>query len=336
MNIDELKSTIEESYALEVFEVEKIKNVYRIKTEKDILCLKVIKYNLPHFLFILSAIKHLQDKGFKKVPDLINNKNGTDYIKLNNCNAYLTEWINARECNYDNPIELAEASKKLAELHNFSEGFVVTENMQPRVYWYKWPEHFAARKNEILDFRMRINNKGKKSMFDYLYIQGMDEELERADRAIHYLANSKYIEKIDKDKLKGGFCHHDYAHHNVLIDSSGDINLIDFDYCILDTGLHDLGSLLIRKMKNGKWDIGAASYILDSYSSIRKINMEDIPILAAFMEFPQDYWQIGLQYYWENQPWEEDFFIKKLKKFYEDKDEKQDFINEFRELRYKS
>lgn len=333
LNIDKLRQHIAENYGIEAIELEKIKNVYRIKTEKDNYCLKVIKYNVPHFLFILSAIKHLQDKGFDRVPEILRRKDGMDYIQVENYNAYLTKWINARECNYDNPLDISKAAKKLAELHNCSEGFKVTDKMEPRVYWYKWIENFNTRRNEILDFKLRINKKDKYSEFDYLYLQGMEEELKRAARAVENLLKSRYVEKINCDIVKGGLCHHDYAHHNVLMEEDNKINIIDFDYCILDTGLHDLGSLLLRKMKNGKWDMGDCIYILDNYSTVREIKQEDIPILAAFMEFPQDYWQVGIQYYWEKQPWGEDFFIKKLKKIYEDKEEKQDFIDEFRELK---
>lgn len=336
MKIDELKELVESSYGLNVMELEKVKNVYRIKTNEEDYCLKMIKYNFPHFWFILSAIKHLQNKGFDRVPEIIKKNDGVDYVSISNLNAYLTKWIDARECNYDNPIDVSKAAVKLAELHNKSEGFKVTDEMQPRVYWYKWIENFKTRKNEILDFKRRIAEKDKNSEFDYLYLSAMKEELDRADKAIENLVNSAYIEKVKNEIKKSGFCHHDYAHHNVLIEESGRINIIDFDYCILDISLHDLGSLLIRTMKNGKWDLNCSTSIMDSYGSKRKIEKKDIAIMSAFMEFPQDYWQVGIQYYWEEQPWGEDFFIKKLKKIYEDRDEKQEFIDEFKFFKYES
>jgi CotS family spore coat protein len=314
--------------------IEKIKNVYRIRTDGTDYCLKMIKYSFPHFWFILSAIKHLQKNGFEKVPDIICKVDGTDFINLDNYNAYLTKWISARECNYDNPLDVAKASIKLAELHEKSQGFCVTEKMQPRVYWYKWVDNFKTRKDEILDFKKRIEVKEKKSEFDYLYLSKMQDELIRAESSIENLLKSSYFEKVKEDEAKKGFCHHDYAHHNLLIEDSGAMSIIDFDYCILDINLHDLSSLLLRKMKNGKWDVGEGLFILDNYSKVKEINNKDIPIMCAFMEFPQDYWQTGIQYYWEEQPWGEDFFIKKLKKIYEDEEEKQDFLDEFCDLRY--
>jgi CotS family spore coat protein len=205
--------------------------------------------------------------------------------------------------------------------------------MQPRVYWYKWFKNFATRKDEILDFKRIINEKENKTEFDYIYYSVMNEELKRVDKAVENLIKSDYIEKVNEDVFKSGFCHHDYAHHNVLIEENGQINIIDFDYCILDINLHDLSSLLLRRMKNGKWDMNSAAEIIQSYSKIRKVEQRDVPIMAAFMEFPQDYWQVGIQYYWEEQPWGEDFFIKKLKKIIEDREEKQEFIEEFRNIK---
>lgn len=334
MNIDQLKKNLEESYGLKVYTLEKVKNVYRVRTKESDYCLKVIKYNFPHFWFILSAIKHLQNNGFDRIPEILTRVDGMDYISVDNYNAYLTKWISARECNYDNPIDVAVAATKLAELHDKSQNFHVTAQMQPRVYWYKWLENFKTRKTEIFDFKRRIELKQNKSEFDNLYLAAVDEEARRADRAIEHLLASSYFEKVKEEELRGGFCHHDYAHHNVLIEESGAVNIIDFDYCILDISLHDLASLLLRKMKNGKWDLEEAIHIMDNYNNVRALNPKDIPIMAAFMEFPQDYWQVGIQYYWEEQPWGEEFFLKKLKKVYEDSEEKQEFIEEFKELNF--
>lgn len=335
LNTSELKKVIEDNYGLDVTELEKIKNVYKIKCKSGDYCLKIIKYDFNHFWFIINAIKYLQFKGFKRVPELIKKKNGDEYLIFDNIHSYLTPWVNARECNYDNPIDLALASYELAELHNKSEGFKVDSIMRPRIGWFKWIDNYEIRTNEILDFKKRIDNKGTKTEFDQLYIEVMEEELIRAKFAVDNLGESDYISIMKKEIEKHGFCHHDYAHHNVLIEADGTVNIIDFDYCILDSHLHDLSSLLLRSMKNGRWDMDTAKYIIDAYGSVKKIEQCDIPVMAAFMEFPQDYWQVGIQYYWEKQPWGEEFFLKKLKKICDDRDEKQEFIEEFRNLKYR-
>ncbi|MBC2579904.1 CotS family spore coat protein [Clostridium sp. DJ247] len=334
MDICEVISSVNHAYGINVNYIEKIKNVYKIHAEDNQYCLKLIKYDLGHFLFIISAIKHLQNNKFKHIPKITKTKNNKDYIELEGNFAYLTEWIPSRQCNYDNPVDILIAASKLAELHKKSQGFNVGENMNPRVGWLKWLETFKTRGNEILDFRDRIYKKDKKTEFDSLYLSLMDEELSRVEKSIENLIKGNYVELISKHMKKKGFCHHDYANHNILIGINGEVNVIDFDYCILDTHLHDLASLMIRRMKHGKWSIDNALFILEAYNVVNTISTEEIPIMAAFMEFPQDYWQVGIQYYWEKQPWEEEFFVKKLKNFHEDREDKQEFIDEFRFIKF--
>lgn len=329
-----IKERVKEEYSLEVESVEKIKNVYKITTRENKYCLKVIKFEFSHFLFIISAIKHLQNNNFEKIPYIIKNNHCNDYISLENKYAYLTPWVEARECNYSNPLDVAIAACKLAELHKKSAAFNVTDNMKPRVGWFKWLDNFRNKRNELLLFENIIENKEYRTEFDNLYLRSIDEELMRVDKAMDHLLKSDYFNSMRYEVENRGFCHHDYAHHNILIEDDDSVNIIDFDYCILDTHLHDLSSLLIRVMKNGKWDIENSINIIDYYSSIYPVEQTDIPIMAAFIEFPQAFWQLGIQYYIEKQPWEEEFFINKLDKIYEDKDLRQEFVDEFRNKKY--
>jgi spore coat protein, CotS family len=333
LDILEVRKAAQEAYGLKINFIEKIKNVYKIYTLDNQFCLKIIRYDIKHFLFIISAIKHLQNNEFKSIPEIIKTQEGMEYIAVGGNYAYLTKWLTCRECSYDNPVDILIASSKLAELHKKSRGFDVNETMKPRVGWLKWIETFNTRRDEILDFKRRIYKKKNRTEFDNIYLSMMKKELSRAEISIRNLTKSPYLDVMNKEIIGKGFCHHDYANHNVLIDSDGEVNVIDFDYCMLDTHLHDLASLLIRRMKNGKWSIGNALFIIQAYSVINELKKEEIPIMAAFMEFPQNYWQIGIQYYWEKQPWGEEFFMKKLKKIDKDRDQKQDFIDEFRTVK---
>lgn len=69
-------------------------------------------------------------------------------------------------------------------------------------------------------------------------------------------------------------------------------------------------------------------FILDNYSNKIPINEYERYLIFCFMEFPQDFWQIGLQYYVEKQLWGEDFFIKKLHRIVEDSRDRMEFIKE--------
>jgi len=334
LEIEVLKGIIQDNYSLCINNIVKIKNVYKIETKDKMYCLKIINYDFKHFLFIIGVIKHLQANGFENIPRIITNIFNEDYITFNNKYAYLTPWVNSRECNYDNPEELKLSTRKLAQLHNKSLNFKVTPDMKPRIYWLKWIETFRTREKEILDFKRRIGEKERITEFDNNYLKMMKEELERSNRSINNLCNSEYISKMKEEIKHRGVCHHDYAHHNVLLEESGGVSVIDFDYCILDTHLHDLSSILIRSMKGEKWSIQNALFIMDEYNDTNLIYKSDIEVMSAFMEFPQEYWQIGIAYYWEKRAWGEEFFLKKLQKMYEDRVSKQIFIDKFRTIKY--
>ncbi|SHK65123.1 spore coat protein, CotS family [Clostridium cavendishii DSM 21758] len=326
MDIDALRKFIEENYGLEILDLKKIKNVYKIGTLEKDYCLKVIKYDYKHFNFILSAILHLQKNEFKTTPEIIKTKNNRNYISFDYKYAYLTPWIISRESNYDNIVELTNVAIKLSELHKCSEGFNLRYDMKPRIYWFTWLKTFETRGYEILDFKKRISQKANKSDFDKLYLSLMDKEIFRVNESIEMLKEANYIKVMEKEVFKRGFCHHDYAHHNVLIDQSNNISLIDFDYCILDTRLHDLASLVIRSMKDDKWDVEKFKMIIEAYSINSHITDEDIDIMIGFMKFPQAYWQLGIQYYWEQQNYGEEFFIKKLLKYKTDIAPREEFL----------
>ena len=83
-------------------------------------------------------------------------------------------------------------------------------------------------------------------------------------------------------------------------------------------------------MKNGKWNLNNAKDILRVYDHIYAILPEELEVMAAFIEFPQAYWQLGIQYYWEHQPWEEEFFLKKLNRIRLDREERQEFVDQFK------
>lgn len=99
-------------------------------------------------------MKHLQYNNFSKIPQIIPNNKGLDYIKIGDFYGYITEWIEgSRQCNYSNPVEVMMAANKLGQLHEKSKDFYITENMKPRIGWFKWPKTFQTRKDEILDLK---------------------------------------------------------------------------------------------------------------------------------------------------------------------------------------
>lgn len=310
-----LKNIIEREYDIEVKEIKKIKNTYRINGDEG-YCLKIINYNYPHFYFILNCIRHLKSRRVESILEILENKNKKEYIKIGDKYAYMTRWIKSSISDFDN-IELIEKiGFEVSNMHIKSRGYSILEKSKPRIYWGTWINVFETRVKEIYDFQNRINQKVYKSKFDKLYLENIKKEIEEANEAIKLLEKSKYL-KIMREKVKEmGFCHHDLENHNILVDMNNEIKFIDFDYCILDSNLHDVASLIwrINRYSNGDIKIKTKS-LLEGYERNLKISNEEKEVMRAFLKFPNDFWQRGLQVYWEQQPWEEEILLGKLEEY---------------------
>lgn len=335
MEFDRLKCIIEDNYGLSPVKIEKIKNIYKITCDNRTYSLKVIPYSKERLNFILGAYKHLIEKGLYEVLDIIRTKDGCDFIEIDNGYAYLNKFFDSRTVSYDNPFELSLSAKALARLHKFSQGFKINEKMDIRALWGLWPLNFKNKERDILSFKKEIINKKEKTDFDLGYLSLIDDEVVSIEQSLERIINSNYESLMKEEVVLEGFCHHDFAHHNVLINNNLDIKIIDFDYLILDSHLHDLSSLIIRKMRYNKWSIEDALFIMKSYNSEYRIKDEELKVMGGFMQFPQDFWQVGIQYYVEKQPWGENFFNKKIEKIYLDRDGKASFINKFDKISYK-
>ena len=81
-DINEIKDIVEENYGINIKSISKVKNSYNVKADEGEYCIKNIKYDFPHFNFIISAIEHLQKRQFKTIPEILPNKLGNKYIKI--------------------------------------------------------------------------------------------------------------------------------------------------------------------------------------------------------------------------------------------------------------
>jgi CotS family spore coat protein len=328
--MEELRKIVKNYYGLEVLNIEKVKNAYKIKTPHGDKCFKASKYDFKQFDFIINAILHLIENGYENVVAIDPTLEGKNYIKCDKGFGFLCDWIDSREASFENPIELKMCIEALSRLHLASMGFKYKINSSIRNQYGKWISRFKKRCDELLYFKAILSEKRKHSEFDSMYLKYFENHYKQALKAISDLQGSEYVKISEKHLSYAGFCHHDTANHNFLITSELKIYLIDFDYCIFDTYIHDLGSIIIRNLKYGNWNLDKMEDILEIYNENIEISKDELYLLFCFMEFPQDFWQVGLQYYVENQSWDEEIFLKKLNRIVNDSKNRFEFLKYFK------
>lgn len=314
---------------LDVTDIVPVRNIFRITTPKGMFSLKRVIYQKEEMDFIMSAVEHLRKNGFENVMEYMTKDDGSLFYEYDGEKYYLTKWVDGRELDYLNPIDLKSATHLLSQMHKASQGFDMSIAPESRNFLGKWPENFKERISEMNEMKFRALLKKGRAHFDKIYLEFVDMCLEDAHRARKLLMDSPYEELVSKAKEESGFIHHDYAHHNLIQSFDGKLYVLDFDYCAVDIRIHDLGSLIIRNMKKTGWDIDKALYIIECYDKESPISNDELKVLVPFFLFPQDFWQISRQYYIEKKDWGDRDYLDKMNTKSQYTISRRQFIEEF-------
>lgn len=325
----DLETLLHERYGLTITGHEEIRKIMKLKTNRGTMALKKVKASYERFLFIYEAMEHGRKMGFSNIPEVIKTIDGDGGIQQADGIYMLIRWIDGREADYENDKDLNDTTVALAKFHKAAKDFEPSSDTDPQLLWGKWIENFNSRSKEILLFRDMALAKDQKTAFDHKIIHYSDYFHDWAVRSMNHLENSGYHHVSELGRRMKTFCHHDIANHNVLLTENNEVYFIDFDYCIMDIPTHDLSSLLIRNVRYGHWDLGRAYGIINTYNGIKPIMAEEISIIKGFMFFPQEFWQAGLQYYREKQPWDQEVFNRRLDRVLDDIPKREGFMKRF-------
>lgn len=301
-----------ESMGLKVKQIIPVRSVYRLVTDKGFYCLKKLRFPMEDMNFIFEAVEHLKQKGFTNIFNVVRQSSGDSFMEFKGEKYFLTEWIDGRECDFMNPMDLDAAIDVLSRLHNAAEGYKPSVCPEDRCYFGKWPENFRTRIDEMMKIKESVLEKPDRNEMDNIYLEYVDMCINDAEEALRLLDKTCYRELSESAAQSGSFIHHDYAHHNILHTFDGRTYVVDFDYCIMDIRMHDVGSLVLRNLKRSSWDIDKAMEILEGYDKRNPVSKEELKVLVPFFLFPQDFWMISRQYYIERKAWEEEDYVDKM------------------------
>ena len=306
---------VEEKYGLEINDYRPLRKAWVLTTDQGIKFLKSFCFHDgPRLQFIDGAMHHLMENGFDHIIPFDVTLDKIPYITYGSQVYFMTPFIkNIRQSNYDNPTELGQAAQLLAQLHLASAGYHPPAKLNPQFFWGKWPKRMKEKIQHLYTFRAALEKKDKLDQFDKLFIEKFPYYFQQAHLALEKMMDSDYHILMLQEKQLASFCHHDYEYHNILITPDDKYYIIDFDYLLCDTHLHDLASLLIRVGRRSKWNPAKQQDVLPTYHSIYPLKPAEISVLKAMLLFPQAYWQVGFARYFEEQPWPLKRFVRTIK-----------------------
>lgn len=318
------------AYGFKIGKVDSFRTIWRLDTDAGFKYLKQSKLTPVELQFIHEAMEYLAGRTFQQIPRFTLSRSGCPYLVDETGPFIVTDWYFSHELDFGILMDLKQAASLLAEFHQKSLGFTAKTDCH-RAVWWNWPEKLAGRIEQLQDFR-RLALAGKEtSAFCRLYLRYFEPYYREARNSYEMLLRSPYGEVAAMDSARKTFCHHDYSGRNLLRTYEDHLILVDFDYCLSDIRIHDLINLMVRNLKHTGWNPSLAGFILKEYHKTGQLTREELEVMHVLLHWPQDFWQVGLQYFYEKLPWPKERFLKKLESKVENRLVRERFLKEFPE-----
>lgn len=312
-------------FDLNVYDVIPVRDVFTLKTDKGDKILKKINYSIEELNFIYDAIEYIK-RSYNNIVGFYKALDGSIYTLWNNDIYCVMDLIDGRECEISNPVDIEIAAKGIGKLHKASEGFkgkLPYRNMSGKLI-----NNIKRKKEEMGFFKKMVSLYENKCKFDEIFIENVDFYISRIDKCIELLERSQYY-KLCSEEDKVVLCHHDLAHHNILI-KDDEAYFIDFDSAIMDLKVHDLCNFISKTIKNFAFDVRRAKLIIDNYCTSNSLDERELDVLYSMLNFPEDFYTISKDYYSRRKKWDENTFLYRFKKKVSYKDDMENFLEEFK------
>ena len=322
-------------FDLVVDDVIPVRKVFILNTDKGDKVLKKVSYSISQLEFINYGIEYIRNNNFNRIIEFEKTKSKRIYVPWKNDIYCIMNLVEGRECEYSNPVDVMLASRALAELHKASEGLVYEElferllaKNEQRYLCGRIIENFKKKSNDLAFFKSIATRNENKNEFDYIFLKYEKYYEKNIMQSINILNESEYY-NLCREKEKIVFCHHDLAHHNILINKE-DVYFLDFDYAVIDLKVHDICNFTNKVIKNFAYDIEKANSILSEYTEVLPLDNRELKVLYGMLSFPEDFYSIARDYYTRKKQWSEEVFLNKLKKKVEGREEREEFLEAFK------
>jgi len=305
------------------------RNCFRIEADKGFYCLKKMNFRYEDIYLMQEMTEHLGNNGFTNTFDIILHENNEILISYEGNQYYLSRWMDGRESDYLNLLDIKNAIEALAKFHIGAEGFQTKLDQSYRRLYGKWQQGFLQKLSEIEAAKKRVLAESKRNDNAEIIIHYLTDCEKSAKHTLSLMDQSSYKSLNARDERKKGFIHHDYGLHNILHTFDNKTYIGGLESCAFDIRMHDLGYLMFRLMRRKGWDIDAALNMIDYYNEIYKLEKGDYEALAVYFAFPHDFKQFFRQYYIEGKEADDLEELERINMESEYNQNRKDFLNEF-------
>lgn len=322
-------------FDLLVSDVIPVRKVFILNTDKGDKILKKVSYDTFQLELIQYAIEYIKKNNFTRLIEFEKTNKQRIYLQWKDDVYCIMNLVEGRECEYSNPVDMMLTARTLAKFHRASEGLIYDEGFKKllvkdlqRDGVGKLIEGFNKKLKELMFFKSIATLRENKSEFDITFLEHEKYYEENIMESINILEKSQYYD-LCNEKEKIVFCHHDLAHHNILINKE-EVHFLDFDYGVIDLRVHDICNFINKAIKNFTYDIEKCHSILNEYTSINPLDQSELQVLYGMLSFPEDFYNISKDYYTRKKQWSEEIFLSRLKRKVEYREDREEFLKGFK------
>lgn len=282
----------------------KTQKVWQIIAEEGFFILKLLPYPKEETGFIVDAMSYLSKNGFHRYNEIIYTKENMPFGSYGESFTLLTKQLYGRVPSFKKKEDVTAVAACLSDLHRAAVGFSPVHCFAERIKWGKMIEIIHAGKEDLEGFAASLEGNAEKDDFDKAFLSHCDFYIHQTEEVIAELATFYPALSSEKEK-SGGFCHHDPAHHNFLIDKVDGIDqkeqvfLFDFDYAIADLRAHDVAVLLLKILKTNHWNTQLAQRAFAVYQESFPLDRAEIHFIQMLLKYPYDFRQAAFARYAE-------------------------------------
>ncbi|MFZ5988998.1 MAG: CotS family spore coat protein [Bacillota bacterium] len=290
------------------------KGVWWIETPYGFKILKKISNSEDTLKYILSAVRHLCQKGIN-IPTVIKTKTGCDYVNINSTCYVLSEAAEGKNPSYSVAEEFKIISKELAKFHAASAGFSPLEGTKPKIHLGRWIADYEEQLEDMNSFYNKELASNENGEIGKVVLKEFPYFYERGRKALEGLKGEEYKNWVEKISNTGGLCHQDFAAGNLLLNPSGRVFILDTDSLTVDIPARDIRKLLNKIMKkSGKWDMELVKKFINYYQSENPLTSSEWMVVKLDLMFPHLF--LGAMnkfYYKRDKEWSYEKYLKRIK-----------------------
>lgn len=324
-----MEKVIADCYGLEIKNLHPYKDSYLAVTPHGRRLLKKMPFSAGRIKFIHAAKEHLANGGFTNTDRYLRTLSGEPYFNYNDCFYTLSNFTDGRESNFENDNDVIKSAMVLAGLHYASRRYVAPGDCAVQDELGKLPGCLTKRLEDIKKTRKQA--KKEKGRFDQLFLNHVEYFIDLGQNAIGELMASGYQKIVEQTRNEGLFCHHDFTHHNIIMDDEK-ITVTNFDYCCFELRVYDIANLIRRKMRKCDWDVSKTELIIKSYNSADTLGSDELSVMKAILLFPQKFWRVVNRYYNSRRSWSEKSFITRLQEVIDEIGPHSQFLKQYVKL----